>query len=552
MGASLCYHLTHAAGAQPLEFVFLIVMLAALIPVTVLYALRVYWSYAVGIPVCLGLLAALGRAALDDTLFVTVSVYSALVILLLATALGVIALSVRIIVRSRPHLRRTGLALLGAAILAAAAYRIASGYADRVSTWNARIVMRRLRQDLAALDTLEERIAFVADQGHLAGASFGIVVDDKLVWTGTYGEGITEETTFNVGSIAKPVVATAVLQLAERGLIDLHADINRYLPFDVRHPGYPDVPITAHVLLLHQSGMAHHTPEYAAYMGRPGYLTWDARTRGRSLYGQIVLPEGDPDYGEFLAGYLPPGGVYHTPEAWLDCRPGTEYRYSSPGFDLLGYLVEQASGSSFDQYLEEQVFEPLGMTRSGRLSADPPFPQAPPTERVHSVLAKADLRPPIYGSGRIGGGGLYSTVPDMAQFLIAHMNEGRIGDVQLLEPESVAEMHQLRIASSVDVGMAGSGYGWTHFRREPWEYWGSFFQFYGAQGHGGSDIGYRARIYMVERDVGGFGVILLTNTANFLKEDMLWYFSTYLQLETMLMEEAERLWTETKTGVVEP
>ena len=91
--------------------------------------------------------------------------------------------------------------------------------------------------------------------------------------------------------------------------------------------------------------------------------------------------------------------------------------------------------------------------------------------------------------------------------------------------------------------MEAYGYGWTHYQQKPWEFWGSFFQFYGAGGHGGGDIGYRTRIYAIEEDKGGFGVIVLTNTENFFKSDNLWLFSTYLQLETLLMEEAQRSWT---------
>ena len=240
-GASLWHHLTHAAGAHPLEFAFLIVMLAALIPVAVLYGLRARWGYAAGILVCMGFFAVLGKAALDDTLLFAVSAYNLLVVLVLAIAVGVIVLSVRIILRCRPRPWRAGLGLLGVAVLAAGVAWVASANAERISMWNARKVMRRLRrelrQDLAALETLEERINLVATRGNLAGASFGIIVDEELVWTGTYGEGISEDTTFNVGSIAKPVVATAVLQLAERGLIDLHENINRYLPCDGVSPG---------------------------------------------------------------------------------------------------------------------------------------------------------------------------------------------------------------------------------------------------------------------------------------------------------------------------
>jgi CubicO group peptidase (beta-lactamase class C family) len=230
------------------------------------------------------------------------------------------------------------------------------------------------------------------------------------------------------------------------------------------------------------------------------------------------------------------------PEAWLACRPGTEYRYSTPGYDLLGYLVEQVSGQPFDRYLAQEVFAPLGMAHTGRLSETPPHPQAPPVERVYGVLSKADLEAPIYGAARIGGGGLYSTAPDLAQFVIAHLNQGRVGEVQVLEPETVARMHQARVYSTADLGMEAYGYGWTRYRQAPWQFWGTVIQFYGAGGHGGGDIGYRTRIYAVDKDEGGFGVIVLTNTQNWFKTDTLWYFGIYLQLETLLMEEAQRLW----------
>ncbi len=548
-GFSLWYHLTHAAGAVAQEFTFLIVMLVLLLPITGLYALRVRWGYAAGVIVCLGFFVGLGLELVNQVFFWTLTLYNVLAFLVLLLALGVIIFSLREL-RGRPPGRwwHAGVAMVGVAVVAAGVARLANANSAKITSWNARTVMARMRQGLSELDSLDEKIAYIAEQGDLAGASLGIVVDDRLVWTGAYGEGITQDTLFNVGSIAKPVTATAVLQLAERGHLNLDADVNTYLPFDVRHPGYPDVPITARMLLLHKACLAHHTPTYAAYMGREAYLAWDHAMRGRSLYGEIVEPEREPDYGTFLAGYLQPGGAYHTPQAWLECRPGRQYSYSSPGYDLLGYLVEVVSGQSFDQYLHEEICAPLGMAHTARLTVDPPSQQAIPVERVYGVLSKANLEVPFYGAARVGGGGLYSTVADMAQFVIAHLNQGRVGEVQLLAPETVNEMHQPRVFSSADLGMEAYGYGWTLYQEQPWEYWGTMLQFYGAGGHGGGDIGYRTRIYAVEKDEGGFGVIVLTNTENFFKTDQPWYFSTYLQLETLLMEEAQRLWTREHTG----
>jgi CubicO group peptidase (beta-lactamase class C family) len=549
VGASLWYHLTQIGGAEELEFVFLCVMLAILVLMCVLYALRLRWSYAAGVLACVGFYAALGKALLDDTVFLAASLYNVLVLLILLIALLVIVESIRVM-HSQPPRRwwHAGLAVLGVAVVAFGVFLVTNASAAKIAAWNARIVMKRMRQELAELDTLEAKISHVMAEGDLAGASVGIVVDDELVWTGAFGEGITEETLFNVGSISKPVVATAVMQLVERGSLDLDADVSAYLPFKVRHPGYPEAPITTRMLLTHKSCLAHHTPTYAAYMEREAYLEWDAAKRGRSLLGEIVQATDDPDYGTFVEGYLNPGGAYYRPAAWLECRPGLEYRYSTPGYDLLGYLVEQISGRPFDEYLQTEILQPLNMARTARLSENPPHPQATPTERVYGVLSKANLEAPIYGAARVGGGGLYSTVPDMAQFVIAHLNQGRVGDVHLLAPETVAEMHKARVHSSADLGMEAYGYGWTRYQHAPWQFWGSFFQFYGAGGHGGGDIGYRTRIYAVEKDEGGFGVIVLTNTQNWFKTDTLWYFGTYLQLETLLMEEAQRLWTIERGG----
>ena len=96
-------------------------------------------------------------------------------------------------------------------------------------------------------------------------------------------------------------------------------------------------------------------------------------------------PENDPDDATLFAGFLQPEGAYYTPEVWLDCRPETTYSYSNTGYDLLGHVVEQASGRHLNDYLREEIFEPLGMSHTARLSEDPPYPQATPTEHVYWV-----------------------------------------------------------------------------------------------------------------------------------------------------------------------
>ena len=117
VGASLWHHLTHTAGAVLQEFVFLITMSLLLILMSVVYALRLRWSYAVGILVCLGFYVGLDLALLNDVFFFTLALYNVLVLLVLLIAVVVIIFSIRAI-RSHPPRRwwHAGLAVLGVAI----------------------------------------------------------------------------------------------------------------------------------------------------------------------------------------------------------------------------------------------------------------------------------------------------------------------------------------------------------------------------------------------------------------------------------------------------
>ena len=94
------------------------------------------------------------------------------------------------------------------------------------------------------------------------GLAAAVVKDGNIIWTGAYGWAnienktpVTNETLFQVASVSKPVTAFAIMQLVEQGLLTLDADINEVLPFPVRNPRHPKVPITLKHLLTHTSGI---------------------------------------------------------------------------------------------------------------------------------------------------------------------------------------------------------------------------------------------------------------------------------------------------------
>lgn len=403
------------------------------------------------------------------------------------------------------------------------------------------LTLDRIGNQLQKLETLDEQIQFLVDEGDLTSATVGIVINDSLVWAQAYGEADLN-TVYDIGSITKPFVATAVLQLYERGLIDLDEDVNEYLPLNLRHPEYPDTPITIRMLLTHQSGLAHFSDQYMGYHMGEETVDWMSENRGWHL------PRYDPSppFAEFLEGYVTPGGAYYTPGVWVAAEPGTEYSYSTPGYDILAYLVECVTGQPFSEYAQDNIFTPLGMTSTGFSVADFPGRVALPYERVYGVLSKANAELPLSDVRTIGGGGMLSTVPDLAQFMIAHLNQGQVDGARLLEPETIALMQEKAVSfplGRADLNQVAYGLGLGHIREEPWSTWGHLYDMHGATGHGGSWFGYQGQMWFVEEEEGGYGMVLLVNTEFDFKEARdLWLFASPLKLQVLLMEEAAAMY----------
>jgi CubicO group peptidase (beta-lactamase class C family) len=544
--AVLWIHVTRPAGAHVDEIVP-IATLTLLYWITIpLYAWRVRWGYIAGTLALLGLFAMGIVQAREGMLVFSPSPYNLLTLLVALTAATCIVLSL-ISYRQRPRtpVWRTLLGVLGAVLVGAIVFAGLSTIKQDIQATMARWTQDRIVRKLEHLETLDEQVAYLVAEGDIPSLAAGIVVNDQLVWTGAYGEQPDVETAYNIGSITKPVVATAVLQLYEQGLIDLDADVSQYLPFEARHPEYPEIPITVRMLLTHQSGLAHNTAPYFSYVAAQEILDWENERRGRSIYGEIVPYDPRPPFSEFMRGYLTLDGATHSDQVWT-ARPGMGYGYSTPGYDLLGLVVEQASGQPLETYLQENVFDPLDMAHTGRTvalasaSADAGAePPAIPHEQVQGVLSKANVALPLYARTRVGGGGLYSTVPDLARFMIAHLNQGQVVGTPLLEPKTVALMHRQAVAASADVGMRGYGLGLNTMRAEPWQYYGHFYDFHGATGHGGADYGYLSRMFFVGRGEGGYGVILLSDLSKFHDSDLTWFFAVFLKLDNLLMQEAE-------------
>jgi CubicO group peptidase (beta-lactamase class C family) len=527
------------AGATTVELVFLGVLVPMFWVLLPLFGKRYRWAYIAGILVILAMLLGAVKAALDPGLFFSLSEYNVSVILAYIAALVGIYFSVRAYLE-RPHIgwKRTVLGV-GSIILPVAVLGVVvESSMETIDAFRFRTMLRATDRKVQNAQTLEEKVELLRKLGKVPSLAAGVVVEDALVWAQGFGSQPDLDTIYNAGSIAKPFVATVVLQLYERGLLGLDDDVNDYLPFSLRHPDYPDTPVTIRMLLTHQSGLAHYTPQYHSYSKSDELLKWVSASQG----WQVGDTYRDVPFGEFLEGYLTPSGPYYVPQVWR-FQPGTDQGYSTPGYDILGYVVERVSDQPLEEYLRENIFDPLGMTSTGGSVSESPEDQAIPYERMYGVLAQTNVEIPIPDRKRIGGGGMWTTVPDLAKFLIAHMNDGQSGGYQLLQPETVALMHSPVVRGGGDFMMSGGGMGWSIFTREPREMWGKTIDLHGMQGHGGADYGYRASMFMVDGDNGAYGYVMLADVSLLSEElDFAWFLAIDKGIEALVLQEgSERL-----------
>jgi len=498
-----------------------------------LYLKKVRWSYIAGIVVILSQFLGFVYGLWQRVYYFSLSIYNLSIVFIYLIALATIYFSVKSL-REFPKLSRnlTTVGVLGVVLMISILGAAFSYSATPVRLFMFRTAVTSIGREIEELP-FEEKIEYLIEKGEFASLAAGIVVNNTLIWNRGYGADSTE-TVYQIGSVSKTFVSTAILQLHERGLIGLDDDINEYLPFNVRHPEYPDKSITVRMLLTHQSGMSDYNESHY------GYIYGETLTDWLRDHVPWQLKEFDqiPSQSEFIEGYLNPGGTYYSTNTWVPIEPGTGYHYSNVGYDLLAYLCGRVTNKTFTEYLEENVLDPMGMTSTGFKASDFPSRQAVPHERIYGLLSRTIVKLPVYEKRYVGAGGIKTTVPDMARFLSAHINGGEIDGFQLLMPETVVLMHEEAVQGSADFMQVGYGMGFTHLSEEPWYFWEEEYDMRGAIGHGGGNWGTMAHMWFVKENGGGYGIIIMTNTRSTLKLDEVWALSIYNRIQVVLIQEA--------------
>lgn len=246
----------------------------------------------------------------------------------------------------------------------------------------------------------------------IAGATVVVVKDGKVLFAKGYGYSnvkkktpITFDTVFRPGSISKLFTWTAVMQLVERGKLNLDTDVNEYLDFNVPHTF--EKPVTLRNLMTHTPGFEETLKDL-----------------------EVETPDRLPALAAFLKT--------HEPRQIF--APGTIPAYSNYGAALAGYIVQRVSGIPYEQYIEQNIFEPLKMKTA---TFREPLPDAikPLMSDGYSV-ASEDAHPfELITPNPAPDGSLSASARDMVPFMIAHLQNGQYEGAQILRPETAQLMH---------------------------------------------------------------------------------------------------------------
>jgi CubicO group peptidase (beta-lactamase class C family) len=353
---------------------------------------------------------------------------------------------------------------------------------------------------------LRSRIDGMLNRHPAVGLAVGVVRNGSLEF---YGHGtadiasntpITADTVFRIGSITKTFTAIAVMQLQERGLIDLDAPANDYLRAYELVPAQAGFrPATVRHLLTHTAGIpeARHVcdlfhPEAGPFGGRPLHLS--------------------VRFGE----RLPSLAEYYRDGLRVVAQPGTAFAYSNHGYATLGQIVEDVTGTPLERYFRERIFEPLGMEDTDLLRS----------ERVASRLATG------YGLGRRGaeavpdrdwigaaGGGIYSTTRDIARFAAALLGGGANQHGSVLEPATLATMFEAY--HRPDPRLPGWGLGFARAEAGT----------HRVVGHDGILPGFNSELLVAPDD--GVGVVAFTNGS---KGAFMWMETEFKRLLRHLLD----------------
>ncbi len=283
----------------------------------------------------------------------------------------------------------------------------------------------------------EDCINNIMQQSAVAGLSVAVVKNNKIIYTHSFGSKNIETNTplsnndlFRIASISKSFSATSIMQLMEAKKISLEDDISTLVGFKIRNPKFPETVITLRMVMSHRSSIND----------RQGYFTLDA-----------INPDKNKDWAK----------------CYNDYEPGTGYQYCNLNYNMVGTIIEKISGKRFDQYVKQHILDPLQLyggycvdsldkTRfatiyeyndSLKKFIAAPAAYAPRSEEIRNYTMGYST--PIFSPT----GGMKISAPDLAAYMMMHMNQGKYKGKRVISKTSAKQM-QTKLSDKEGYGLA--------------------------------------------------------------------------------------------------
>ncbi|WP_162391453.1 serine hydrolase domain-containing protein [Spirosoma endbachense] len=307
----------------------------------------------------------------------------------------------------------------------------------------------------AAIDTTIR--AFMIDR-KIPGFIAGIVNEKGIEWSNAYGLAdlssnipMNMDGIMNIGSVSKTFTTMAAMQLWEKGLLDLNADVNRYLDVKIVNPMHSTKPITVFQILTHTSSICD----------------------GKAYAASYACGDPQQSLNNWVRETLVAGGRYYNGgDNFTASAPGQEQKYANMPFGLLGLIIEKIAQQPFNIYCKHNIFLPLGMENTGWFLQEIDrsrhiTPYAYVTEedkaellanrRLYSDQAEFKLGTFVpnclYSFPNYPDGLLHTSVRELSFYVVALLNGGELNGKRILKKQTVEKMLSLQLADNTHQGL---------------------------------------------------------------------------------------------------
>ncbi|MGF1922651.1 MAG: serine hydrolase domain-containing protein [Bacteroidia bacterium] len=336
--------------------------------------------------------------------------------------------------------------------------------------------------NFAQFTNTENEIQALLKKTNTVGLAVAVVKKGKIVYTQSFGNKDLEKNTllsesdiFRIASISKSFSSTAIMQLVEEKKLALTDDFSKLVGFKVRNPKFPETVITLKMVLSHTSSIND----------TEGYFDLD-----------VIHPEKGKNWQK----------------CYNDYEPGTGYQYCNLNFNMIGSVIEQATGERFDTYIKNHILDPLGIyggywvealdqnrfttlydyNAAQKKFTPSPTAYAPRTEEIKKYVM--GLTTPIFSPT----GGMKISAKDLAVYMTMHMNYGKYGGKRIISKKS-SKLMQTKISDEEGYGLA--------IRTSD-----SLIDGKVLKGHTGSAYGLFSAMFFDPKEK--FGIVVITNGTN--------------------------------------